>query len=367
MRLECFGKNSEDSRMFAPDLLTCADGTPVERAEQWESRRAELIAILEREQYGIQPPYDGAATGRILERDEACCAGHAVLEKLSVSFNTPAGPFSFPVQFVYPTDGQTHPLFLLMNFRPDIYDRYCPVEEIIDHGFALAMFCYSHITSDDGDMTSGLAGCYERRDPATDWGKLSMWAFAASRALDYLLTRREVDGDNAAVIGHSRLGKAALLCAAKDRRIRFAFSNDSGCGGAALEQTKHAGAETYADMDRLFPYWFCGNRKAYISDRAKLPYDQHFLLAAIAPRYVSVGSAGFDRWADQYSEQLCCVAASPAWVLHGKPGFIGPEAPAAVDTAYLEGHIGYHLRHGDHFLSRRDWLYYMDFAKKHLK
>lgn len=269
------------------------------------------------------------------------------------------------MQFVRPTDGQPRPLLLLLNFRPEVYDKYCPVEEIFDNGFTLATICYSHITSDDSDMTNGLAGCYPQQNPDTDWGKLSMWAFAASRALDYLLTRPEVDAANVGIIGHSRLGKAALLCGARDTRIRFTLANDSGCGGDALEQTKHPGAETYADMARMFPYWFCENRNLYITDQAQMPYDQHFLLAAIAPRYVAVGGAIEDRWADPYSGQLCCIAASPAWQLLGYAGFIGPQEPLAVDSVWADGHIGCHLRSGEHFLSRRDWLYYMDFVKQH--
>lgn len=352
--------------MFSPDLLTALDGTPVTSPEQWPERRKELLGILEREQYGLWPAYHGVTQGRICEEIKPCCAGHARHEKLSITFDTPSGAFSFPMQFVYPADGQAHPLMLHINFHPNLYNQYCPVEEMIDNGFALGYICYSDITSDDADMTNGLAACYPRRCAETDWGKLSMWAFAASRALDYLLTRSEVDGRNVAVIGHSRLGKAALLCGAHDQRIRFVLANCSGCGGDALEQTKHEGAETYAFMDKTFSYWFCGNRRKYISHPSALPYDQHFLLASIAPRYVAVGSAKEDTWADPLSQQLCCVAASPAWSLFGKTGFSASQHPAQIGDVWHDGCIGYHLRDGVHFLSRQDWLKYISFIKRHL-
>ena len=352
--------------MFYPNLLTALDGSPVTVAEQWPARRKELLAILDREQYGLWPAGEVSARGCVCEEIKPCCAGHARHEKINISFDTPSGVFTFPMQFVFPADGHAHPLMLHMNFHPNLYDRYCPVEEIIDNGFALGYICYSDVTTDDADMTNGLAGCYPRNNPATDWGKLSMWAYAVSRSLDYLLTRPEVDEKNTAVIGHSRLGKAALLCGAHDERVRFVLANCSGCGGDALEQTKHPGSETYAFMDRTFAYWFCGNRKKYIEAQSAMPYDQHFLLAAIAPRFVAVGSAAEDTWADPFSQQLCCSAASPAWVLHGLPGFSGPSEQAKVNSSWHEGCIGSHLRDGVHFLSRQDWLQYMSFVKRHL-
>ena len=350
--------------MYTPDLLTMTDGTPVTSSAQWEARRGELLNILAREQYGtFLPP--STASAQVMALPMPVCAGHAMQETLEVRFDTPAGEFAFPLRFLYPADGQVHPLFLLLNFRPLIPDIYCPAEEILDNGFALAVVCYTDITADDGDWGSRLCGHYPRKHPDTDPGKLVFWAYAASRALDVLTLRPEVDARNIAVIGHSRLGKAALLCGAQDARIRFTCANDAGCGGDALEQTKHPGAEDYAAMARSFPYWFCGNRSRYIDHPEERPYDQHFLLGAIAPRFAAVSSASLDRWADPYSQQLCCAAASPAWKLHGLRGFVGTESPAAVGAAYLEGHIAYHLRGGLHYLSRQDWLFYMDFGRRH--
>lgn len=348
---------------FTPDLLTFADGTTVADVSQWPRRREELLDILRREEYGDSPEEPAAVEGVVTGVEKKCCSGHAVLETIDLSFETETGRFTFPFHLFLPNTPGRKPLFLLINFRKDVYDMYYPAEEIVDNGFALAVVCYQDIASDDGDFSTGLAACYSRN---YTWGKIGMWAFGASRMLDYLLTRPEIDGENAAVIGHSRLGKTALWCAAQDERFRFGISNDSGCGGAALEQTKHEGGETIAYMDRTFPYWFCKNRSKYVSPETEKPFDQHFLLGAIAPRYVCVGSASEDAWADPWSEQLACVAAGPAWELHGKPGFSGGEAPARVGESLDGGCVGYHLRDGCHFLGRADWLQYMKFVKERL-
>lgn len=349
---------------FSPELMAFASGKPVLNANDWPARRVELIRILSEELFGFSPEKPASVTAEVRAVTDKCCAGHAKQLSLDISFDTPNGPFSFPLELFLPVSDKKVPLFLFINFRSAVYDMYCPTEEIIDNGFALATVYYQDITTDDNDFSTGIAAKYPREDPKA-WGKIGMWAFALSRALDYLITLPEIDTERVAVIGHSRLGKTALWCAAQDERIKYAVSNDSGCCGASLEKTRHEGGETLRRITTVFPFWFCENALKNVGHEQEMPYDQHFLIAACAPRYVMVGSASLDNWADQYSEQLGCVAASPAWKLFGKNGYIGPETPAKVGDDYDEGDIGYHLRDGIHFLSRADWLSYMSFIKKH--
>ena len=350
---------------FEPEILKFCDGTDVTR-DNWEARRKEMLDILAREEYGYTRKKPESVKGEVINTDNVIASGHAIHETVNISFDTEKGEFTFPLNFIYPKDKKNSPWFILINFRPDLYDKYYPLEEIIDNGFAVAVIYYNDITTDDGDFTNGLAGMYSRNDPDTDWGKIGMWAFGASRALDYLSTREEIDKDNVAVIGHSRLGKTALWCAAQDERFKFAVSNDSGCSGAAYERIKHGNSETIERITNVFPYWFCGNFKKYADKPDARPFDQHFLLGSICPRYVLVGSASLDGWADPYSEQLSCVAADPLWKLLDKKGYIGKEEPAAIGEHFFEGDISYHLRDGIHFLGRQDWQNYMSFVKSKL-
>ncbi len=350
---------------FFPELLKFENGNNVTQ-ENWQERRKEIIDILCREEYGYSPEKPESVKGEVIEEVSKIASGHALMQRINISFDTDNGEFTFPINFIYPKEKKNSPLFILLNFRPDLYDMYYPLEELIDNGFAIAVIYYNDITKDDGDFTSGIASMYNVKDKATHWGKLSMWAFGASRALDYLATREEVDKDNVAVIGHSRLGKTALWCGAQDERFKYVISNDSGCSGAAYERIKHGNSETIPVITKNFPFWFCENFKKYVGREDERPFDQHFLLAASCPRYVCVGSASLDFWAEQYSEQLSCIGATPAWKLMGKSGFIGNETPAEIGEHFMEGDISYHLRDGVHFLGRQDWLNYMRFIKKYL-
>ncbi len=350
---------------FLPDLLTFENGTKVENTEDWRKRRLEILDILQKYEYGYTPEKQGETVGKVLECSNRQNVGHWTYEKLQITFPTEKGDFSFPAHYFRPFEQKKVTTFVMLNFRPDKFDMYCPVEEIIDNGFAVAIIHFNDITNDNGDFTDKLAGMFSRRNDKTDWGKIGMWAFAASRLTDYLLTREEVG--KIGVIGHSRLGKTALWCGAQDERFDFAISNDSGCSGAAYERIKHEGAETIEIITKVFPYWFCENYFQFAGNPDARPFDQHYLLSLLAPRMVLVGSASQDDWADQYSEQLSCMGASPAWKLYGKAGYVGKETPAEVYEHFDEGDIHYHLRHGAHFFSRNDWNYYMNYLKEKLK
>lgn len=347
---------------FYPELMKFADGREIKTAADWQERRKELVEILGREEYGYWPEKPAKVTGTVYKKTGKCCSGHATLEFINIYFETPKGMFSFPVKLILPNGDGKKPLFVFSNFRNDTYDMYCPTEEVVDNGFGIAIIYYNDITSDDNDLTNGIASLYDR-DPETGWGKISMWAYCASCALDYLSIRPEIDMDNIAAIGHSRLGKTTLWFAANDERVKYACVNGSGCAGAAYERTKHEGGETVEDITRVFPYWFCGNYKKYCGKADEMPFDQHFAVAACAPRYVIVGDATKDAWADQYSSQLSLVAASPAWKFLGKEGYIGKEEPAVEGDRFADGDLAYHLRNGVHFLGRGDWLSYINFIK----
>ena len=90
-----------------------------------------------------------------------------------------------------------------------------------------------------------------------------------------------------------------------------------------------------------------------------LPFDQHMLLSLVAPRPVMIGGAIDDVWADNEGQMLSCYLASPIWKLYGKDGFISENRLPRLGDHFLEGDVCFHLRQGEHFLSRYDWNVYM--------
>lgn len=343
-----------------PDLLAGA-----KTVEDWRLRRKEILYLLRHEVYGISPHEPEHVSGEVLSKKETY-GGKATIEKISVSFDTPGGKYAFPFTLVAPTGKGKAPVFVFFNFRPEVPDEYFPAEEIIDRGFAVAMIYYNDVTTDgnaqQGYAWDGIAAMYPR-DENVGWGKIGMWAFAGSRALDYLETRADIDAGRAAVVGHSRLGKTALWCGAQDERFSMVISNDSGCAGAAISRGKVG--ETIEDITKMFPCWFCGNYGRWADREGEATFDQHMLLSLVAPRALYVASSSEDLWADPASEYLGCVAAEDAWHIFRVPGFLAPDRLPEADDSYDEGSIGYHQRRGSHFLSRTDWLHFLAYREKH--
>ncbi len=350
---------SELDRRKVPDIL---DG--VTSLSEWNDKREKIKKLLQEEEYGYIPksPWKISFSEEIVLKNFG--AGKADLKKITVTSYIGEKSFSFPVYSTVPLAEGKYPAFVHINFRDSVPDRYLPSEEILDNGFAVFSFCYKDITSDDGDFTSGLAGVLfeDGKRTGSDCGKIAMWAWAAMRVMDYIQSLGNIDKSKISVCGHSRLGKTALLTAAFDERFYTGFSNNSGCSGAALSRGKSG--ESIDDICERFPYWFCENYYKYRNKEETLPFDQHFLLALIAPRYAYIASAEEDLWADPESEQLTAFAASSAWDLYGRKGFICKDRFAKVGEFYHKGSLGYHKRSGTHYFSRGDWIAYIDFLKK---
>jgi hypothetical protein len=243
-----------------------------------------------------------------------------------------------------------------------------PYEMLIRRGYALAAFYMDDVAPDQRhDFTTSVHALFETPGTprATDaWGTVAAWAWGASRVLDYLLTDTDIDPRWIAVVGHSRAGKAALWCGAQDERFAMVVSNDSGCSGAAIARGKVKGGETVGRINTVFPHWFCDEYKKFNDCTERIPFDQHGLVALMAPRPVLFSNAVEDEWANPKGQFEVLQGADPVYRFLGAGGL---DAKAMPETGkLLDSTLGYFIRPGKHSMSAVDWHAFLDFADKHL-
>ncbi len=385
-----------------PDPLTLTDGTKVDDAEAWKTkRRGEVLSLFETHMFGKSP--GGALPGMAFEelsRTDKALKGKAIRREVRVHFaGKGKGPAMDILIYTPAKAKEATPAFIGLNFKgnhsidPDPTIRLStswmrkgqgivnsrateesrgvaasrwPVEKIIDAGYGLITIYYGDIDPDYHDgYKNGVHPLFFKdgqTEPAADEAtSIGAWSWALSRAMDVLEKDPLVAHDKIALLGHSRLGKTSLWGGAQDERFAIVISNNSGCGGAALSRRRFG--EKVGRINRSFPHWFCGNFKKYNENEDALPIDQHMLIALIAPRPVYIASAEQDRWADPRGEFLSGLGADPVYRLLGTPGLPTKKMPQVNEP--VMGQIGYHIRSGKHDVTDFDWEQYIKFANKH--
>ncbi len=379
-----------------PAVLTLGDGSVVEDATGWQKRRRELIDLLTVQMFGRMPGKPEKLECSTISVDKIL-GGAAERRQITISCAEGENTIEFQLLLYLPLKGkQPCPVFLGLNFGGNhtieadpkiklstswmrsgkgIKDHQAsdatrgrkaarwPIASIIKRGYGLATMYYGDIDPDyDDGFNNGVHALFEEKRTNDSWASIAAWSWGLRRAVDCLERESGVDAQRIAVLGHSRLGKTSLWAGAVDDRFAVVISNNSGCGGAAL--SKRGFGETVARINHSFPHWFCTKYHRYSDNEPAMPFDQHMLIAACAPRPVLVLSAAGDRWADPLGEFLAAKHASPAYELHGLGG-IG-EGNFPDQGKLVGGSIGYHIRKGKHDLTALDWKVIMTFADRHL-
>jgi hypothetical protein len=399
------GFNYDESKVPAytlPEVLRLSDGTQVKDAATWKNkRRPELIALYEENMYGRVPPPPKGVKYVVRDNTPNALNGLATRRQIGILLTGKEdGPRIELLVYIPAKHTGRVPAFLGLNFSgnetvnadPAILQARrvlpvppsgppargsgassWPVEAILAKGYALATAYYGDIEPDRVDgRKDGVRGTFtidgKVLEPGTapvapgEWGAVAAWGWGLSRALDYLATDKDIDATHVAVMGHSRLGKAALWAGARDERFAIVYSVQSGEGGADI--TRRQFGETIARINDRFPHWFTEKYKSYNGRENDLPVDAHELIALIAPRPVYVSSATEDLWSDPKGEFLAAVNAEPVYKLFGSAG-LGVNALPAPDTSV--GHtIGYHIRTGKHSVTIDDWNHFLAFAVRNM-
>lgn len=369
-----------------PDPLLGDDGQKITTPQQWQLQREKIKQILEFYALGHRPPPPGNVVGRELQSRQLFY-GKVSYRLVHLAFG-PGGKLGFDVAVFEPAHKArlatiVQPSFFLTPGTAPPAGGEQPAKagtpappakagtparqgsrvpeaitpegaamqyaEPLRRGYAIVTFYYQQCGADNPDFRkTGFFPAY----PAYDWGDLAAWSWAMSRCVDYLETQSFADKTKFIALGHSRLGKTALVAGAFDDRFALTAPAGSGCGGTGAYRFNgkgRGGREGLEEATKRFPQWFGPRLHEFAGRVQKLPFDQHWLMALIAPR-LCIAADGLDDTATNNRALVqSYLAARPVYEFLGVPD-----------------HLGINFRPGPHELAAEDWTAVLDFADKYL-
>ena len=110
------------------------------------------------------------------------------------------------------------------------------------------------------------------------------------------------------------------------------------------------GGEGFEDMPRKYPNWFSPQLCEFKGQLERLPFDQHFFIAATAPRrFLALEGTG-DTICSPTAVRASVDGARPVYALHG-----------------VTQRMAVHYAEHGHALHPEDWTALLDFADRELR
>jgi len=321
-----------------PDLFMFADGKRVRTIEDWKQRRKEMKAILQYYEYGHLPPRPDVVMVEDLKiRPLKVC--DATEERMTLVIGSQTR-LRMRIALYRPAKAGRLPVIVREEAELGHLEE---VPLLMKRGFILVEYAREDLDPDK----PGVVGPAQKAYPDYDWATLAVWAWGGMRVVDYLETRKDVDLKRIGILGHSRGGKMALLAGAFDERFALVAANGSGCGGAGSFRIQNENSETLGKITEptRFAYWFHPRLRWFDGKENRLPFDQHFMKAMIAPRALICTEAADDFWANPLGSRATTK-----------------QAQRAFDFLNVGNKNAIHIRAGSHDLTPLDWQAIIDFA-----
>jgi lysophospholipase L1-like esterase len=390
-----------------PEILKTAAGQTVDTPELWwTKRRPEIVELLESELYGRIPKNVPHIKWEVRQVRDVDAGGKPAIQKelVGVVDNSacPDIQINISMSLTLPKEA-SGPVPVLISFGWTPFDLErgnfggvgrrgagprppSKQDKLIAAGWGCAMLNPSTVQDDSGGwqprrfgpgadpnakptgagLTRGIIGLTNLGQPRKpdQWGALRAWAWAASRAVDYLESVPEVDSQRVGIAGVSRYGKAALVAMAFDQRFAMGLIASSGAGGTKLYRRNFG--ESLENLATSGGYhWMAGNYLKYSADEssfgrqtaADLPVDSHMTIALCAPRLVfishGVPEKGDAHWLDHQGSFMAAIAAQPVFRLLGARDLgrgddVMKEKMPAVNVDMLDGALAWRQHDGGH-------------------
>ena len=297
-----------------PNPFTFGDGTAVRTKEDWAKRRDEIKNLCQDYEYGHLPPKPKMTVTRgDASTDEAA---KVTMQQLTLKLEHETNAITMRVTVAWPSEAKAAVPVLLQpsfSFGPPKAPSAKSFATFTKRGIAVAQFSLTDAAPDN----KRTGGVYKLYGDKIDCGNLMAWGWGFHRVLDALEGVKEIDAKKAIVTGHSRYGKAALVAGAFDERIALTVPSHSGAGGSAPYRLIYAKNEELKNISGAFPNWSHPDFKQFNYKVARLPVDQHLLMALVAPRALLQPEGTQDTWTNPEGVQQTFAAAKQVYEFLG--------------------------------------------------
>jgi len=310
------------SIMNLPDPFLMTNGTRISKIADWRCRRAEISSQVQ--YWGSGPKGAPPAASNLTATLSGGTLTVTVTQNgatitLTAAISTPSGSGPFPLVIGMNTPTGSLPTSLF-------------------NGVATMTFNSAQLVPDAFNVPRG-GGTYFTMYPDKNAGAMIEWAWGVSRLIDGLYktaSSNKVDLTRIAVTGCSYQGKMALYAGAFDERIALTIPEESGGGGEASWRFMATQTGTEDLEAAQGTAWYAQNLLQFKNkDAPKLPYDQHELVAMVAPRAIlAIENTGIDRLGSQ-AGSVSMRAAKEVYKALGIPDRIGySQAQASAHCSF---------------------------------
>lgn len=328
----------------------------------WDSsRRPSIIKSLTEKNFGTAAER-GEVKAEIISVDDNALGGTATCKQIRVLYNEKGNRYLTLLLYT-PNSVDKAPVFLGLNrdgnetvtadtkvLRADRNElsRYgvhrtgtrgeaageWQLEELIARGYGLATFCADDAAPDFDN--SGVLGLKPLFDKKLTWGCYAQWAWALSKAMDYLVSDEDVDASRVALVGSGKHSVSALWAGATDERFALV--------GAVGMQSWRDMVPEQIQHRFITPAVYCKAQcSSCISSGLVVPEAEYKLFSLIAPRALYVSAYDNAAWLGTNVTEAARVYR--LW---------GPKTPAKIKFSKKESKD----------TGAEDWNALMDFADR---
>ncbi len=264
---------------FLPDPLILDEGgknIPVKTMAQWQEKREWMKKQLEYYITGTYPPKPDNLKIKILSEKKN---GETLLRMVELTFG-PEHRAKLTVEMMIPPGKGPFPVFLTQWTHREW------AQIAVRRGYVGCVYAGADSRDDTEEYSEIWANEY-------DFTRLMRRSFGAYRAIDYLYTLPYIDKDKIGITGHSRNGKLSLMAAAFDDRIKACIPSSGGTGAEVPWRycSQNYDVEDIALLACAQPAWLHPRLRFFTGRENKLPVDQNFFMALIAPRGLMLSTA----------------------------------------------------------------------------